>query len=244
MIGIIGGSGFYSFLNEYKEIEIETPYGKPSDKIALSEIDDVEVAFIPRHGKNHTFPPHLVPYKANLYAFKMLNIDTVLTTTACGSLRKDYQPGDFVVVDQFVDRTWGRDDTFFGIGNVKHTSMANPYDEHLREIAIDVLKYLGYRFHEKGTCVVIQGPRFSTKAESKWFSESGFDVIGMTQYPEVALANELGLRYLNITLVTDYDAGLEDDPNILPVSHEEVLKVFSDNVEKLKKVIKEIIKRL
>lgn len=122
--------------------------------------------------------------------------------------------------------------------------MAQPYDEQMREIAINVLEELGYRFHKKGTCVVIQGPRFSTLAESRWYSKMGFDVIGMTQYPEVALANELGIKYLNITLVTDYDAGLEDDPDIKPVSHEEVLRVFSENVEKLKKVIIEIIKRI
>lgn len=122
--------------------------------------------------------------------------------------------------------------------------MAQPYDEQMREIAINVLEELGYRFHKKGTCVVIQEPRFSTLAESKWYSKMGFDVIGMTQYPEVALANELGIKYLNVTLVTDYDAGLEDDPNIKPVSHEEVLRVFSENVEKLKKVIIEIIKRI
>lgn len=244
MIGIIGGSGFYSFLEEYEEVEIETPYGKPSDKIAISKIDDKDVAFIPRHGKKHIYPPHLVPYKANLYALKNMGVNKIISTTACGSLKKDIRPGDFVVVDQFVDRTWGRDDTFSNVGDVKHTTMAKSYDEDMRKVAIEVLNNLGFRFHEKGTCVVVQGPRFSTLAESRWFSKMGFDVVGMTQYPEVALANELGIRYLNITLVTDYDAGLEDDENVSPVSHEEVLKVFSENIERLQLVIKKIIKRL
>ncbi|WP_039764257.1 S-methyl-5'-thioadenosine phosphorylase [Caldicellulosiruptor sp. F32] len=244
MIGIIGGSGFYSFLENVEEIEIETPYGKPSDKIAISKVEGKEVVFIPRHGKIHIYPPHKVPYRANIYALKQLGVDKIISTTACGSLKKDIMPGDFVIVDQFVDRTWGREDTFSDIGNVKHTSMAQPYDEQMRKIAINVLEELGYRFHKRGTCVVIQGPRFSTLAESRWYSKMGFDVIGMTQYPEVALANELGIKYLNITIVTDYDAGLEDDPNIKPVSHEEVLRVFSANIEKLKTVIIEIIKRL
>ncbi|ADQ05071.1 methylthioadenosine phosphorylase [Caldicellulosiruptor owensensis OL] len=244
MIGIICGSGFYSFLENFEELEIETPYGKPSDKIAISTVEGKEVAFIPRHGKKHIYPPHKVPYKANVYALKQLGVDKIISTTACGSLKKEISPGDFVVVDQFVDRTWGRDDTFSYIGNVRHTLMAHPYDPEMREIAIKVLEELGFRFHKKGTCVVIQGSRFSTLAESRWYSKAGFDVIGMTQYPEVALANELRIRYLNITLVTDYDAGLEDDPDIKPVSHEEVLRVFSENVEKLKKVIIEIIKRI
>lgn len=244
MIGIIGGSGFYSFFSQGREVDIETPYGKPSDKITISEIEGKEVAFVPRHGKNHVYPPHLVPYRANIYAMKELGVEKIITTTACGSLKKEIEPGHFVIVDQFIDRTWGREDTFSEYGKVNHTSMAKPYDEHMRRIAKEVLDELGYPYHSKGTVVVIQGPRFSTLAESRWFSKSGFDVIGMTQYPEVALACELGLKYLNITLITDYDAGLEGQEGVEPVSHEEVLRVFNQNIEKLKNVIANIIKRL
>ncbi|MEZ0536057.1 S-methyl-5'-thioadenosine phosphorylase [Caldicellulosiruptoraceae bacterium PP1] len=243
-IGVFGGSGFYSFADNVTEIEIETPYGKPSDKISLVDIGDKVVAFLPRHGKNHQYPPHLIPYRANIYAMHMLGVKKIIAPTASGSLKPEIKPGDFVVCDQFVDRTWGRQDTFFEGPEVKHVSAAKPYCEYLRQIAINSAKDLKINIHEKGTVVVIQGPRFSTTAESRWYSKMGWDVINMTQYPECFLAKELGICYVNISLITDYDAGLEGRDDIKPVSEEEVYKVFNENNQKVKELIFEMIKRI
>lgn len=242
-IGVFGGSGFYSFLDNVQEIEIETPYGKPSEKISLAKIGNKTVAFLPRHDKNHSLPPHKIPYRANLYAMKMLGVQAIIAPTASGSLKVEYKPGDFVISDQFVDRTWGRADTFFEGPEVRHVSPAEPYDEKLRNLAVNVCKDLGIAVHDGGTVVVIQGPRFSTKAESRWFSKMGWDVINMTQYPECMLAKELGIPYTNIALITDYDAGLEGNPEVKPVTEEEVLRVFKDNNEKVKKVLYTMIEK-
>jgi 5'-methylthioadenosine phosphorylase len=241
-IGVFGGSGFYSFLDRVEEIEIDTPYGKPSDKIALAELDGKKVAFLPRHGKQHQYPPHLVPYRANIYAMKMLGVSKIIGPTASGSLQPHIKPGDFVVSDQFIDRTWGRNDTFFEGPDVRHTSIAQPYCPELRKIAIESGKELGITIHEQGTVVVIQGPRFSTTAESRWYSKMGWEVINMTQYPECYLAREQGMCYVNISLITDYDAGLEGRDDILPVTHEAVLEVFKENNEKVKNMIFGIIR--
>ncbi|WAM32820.1 S-methyl-5'-thioadenosine phosphorylase [Caldicellulosiruptor morganii] len=243
-IGVFGGSGFYSLEDGVQEIELETPYGKPSDKISLIEVAGKKVAFLPRHGKNHQYPPHLIPYRANLYAMKMLGVKKIIGPTASGSLKPEIKPGDFVVCDQFVDRTWGRKDTFFEGPEVKHISAAKPYCEYLRKIAIESAKELGITVHEKGTVVVIQGPRFSTTAESRWFSSMGWDVINMTQYPEVILAKELGICYVNISLITDYDAGLEGRDDIKPVTEEEVYRVFRENNDKVKKLIYRMIEKI
>lgn len=243
-IGVFGGSGFYSFLDDVEEIEIDTPYGKPSGPVAIATYEGKRIAFIPRHGKNHQFPPHMVPYRANLYAMKQLGVKKIIGPTASGSLQPHIKPGDFVVTDQFVDRTWGRKDTFFDGPETKHVSAAYPYCPELRKIAISAGKDLGITIHERGTVVVIQGPRFSTVAESRWFSKMGWEVINMTQYPECYLARELGICYANIALITDYDAGLEGRDDIVPVTHEDVLKVFQENNEKLKKMLFEIIRRI
>ena len=243
-IGVFGGSGFYAFLENVEEIEIDTPYGKPSDKIALATIGDKKVAFLPRHGKAHQFPPHLVPYRANLYAMQMLNVKKIIAPNACGSLQPHIKPGEFVICDQFVDRTTARKDTFFDGPEVKHISPADPYDETLRQLAIETAKELNIPVHEKGTVVVIQGPRFSTRAESRWFHKMGWEVINMTQYPESYLALELGIPYVNISLITDYDAGLEGRDDIKPVTHEAVLEVFNNNVDKVKKLIYKMIEKM
>ncbi|HHV95373.1 MAG TPA: S-methyl-5'-thioadenosine phosphorylase [Clostridiaceae bacterium] len=243
-IGVFGGSGFYSFLNNVEEIEIETPYGKPSDSIALAEFEGKRIAFLPRHGKKHQYPPHMIPYRANLYAMKELGVKKIIAPTSSGSLQPHIKPGDFVVCDQFVDRTSGRKDTFFDGPETKHISSAYPYCPYLRKLAIDTGKKLGITIHEKGTVVVIQGPRFSTVAESRWFSKMGWDVINMTQYPECYLARELGICYANISLVTDYDVGLEGHDDIKPVTHDEVLKVFNSNIEKVKSLLFEMIKSI
>ncbi|MCX8129976.1 MAG: S-methyl-5'-thioadenosine phosphorylase [Clostridia bacterium] len=243
-IGVFGGSGFYSFLDNIEEIEIETPYGNTSEKIAIAEYEGKRIAFLPRHGREHHLPPHMIPYRANLYAMKHLGVKKILAPTASGSLQPYIKPGDFVICDQFVDRTWGRKDTYYDGPETKHISAAHPYCPELRKLAIDTGKSLGITIHEKGTVVVIQGPRFSTVAESRWFSKMGWEVINMTQYPECYLARELGICYANIALITDFDAGLEGSEDIPPVTEEEVYKVFSENNDKVKKMLFEVIKKI
>jgi 5'-methylthioadenosine phosphorylase len=243
-IGVFGGSGFYSFLDNVLEVEVETPYGKPSDKIAIAKVGEKSVAFLPRHAKDHSLPPHMINYKANLYAMKMLGVKYIIAPTASGSLQVDYKPGDFVICDQFVDRTWGRKDTYFDGPETRHISPAEPYDESLRQLAVSVCRDMGITVHDRRTVVVIQGPRFSTKAESRWFSKMGWEVINMTQYPECMLAKELGIPYANISLITDYDAGLEGHPEVKPVTEDEVFRVFNENNEKVKRVLYTMIERL
>ena len=241
-IGIIGGSGFYQFLKG-KEVVIKTPFGQPSDKILISKYSGKEIAFLPRHGKKHQYPPHKINYRANLFAFKKLGVERVIAPCAVGSLKLEIKPGDFLICDQFVDRTKGRIDTFFDGPRVAHISMAEPYCPELREIAIKGCQKLKIPFYKKGTIVVIEGPRFSTKAESEFYSKTA-DIINMTQYPEVVLARELGMCYLNISLVTDYDVGLEGRKDIKPVTAQEVIRIFQKNNEKVKELILEIIKNL
>ena len=243
-IGVFGGSGFYSFLENVKEVKVETPYGAPSDLIAIGEYAGKKVAFLPRHGKLHQFPPHKIPYRANLWAMKSLGVKRIIAPTAVGSLQANIKVGDFVVTDQFIDRTSGRECTFYDGPITTHVSLAYPYCPELREIAINVLKELGYPFHPSGTVVVIQGPRFSTKAESEWFTKMGWDIINMTQYPEVVLARELEMCYVNIATVTDYDAGIVAGGDVEPVTQEMVAKKFVENTEKLKIIIKKMIERI
>lgn len=243
-IGVFGGSGFYSFLENIKEIDVDTPYGKPSDKIAIAEFEGKKIAFLPRHGKNHQYPPHMIPYRANLHAMHQLGVKKIIAPTASGSLQPHIKPGEFVICDQFVDRTWGRKDTYFDGPETKHISAAMPYCTELRKIAIASAKSMDIKVHERGTVVVIQGPRFSTVAESRWFSKMGWEVINMTQYPECYLARELGICYANIALITDFDAGLEGNDDIKAVTEDEVLRVFEENNEKVKKMLFEIIRRI
>ncbi len=243
-IGVFGGSGFYELLDHVKEIELETPYGKPSDKIAIAEISGKKVAFLPRHGKGHTLPPHKLPYRANIYAMKMLGVKALISPCSCGSLQKGIKPGDFVITDQFIDRTYGRAFTFFDGPEVKHISAAETYDSGLRSIAIASARELDIRVHEKGTIVVIQGPRFSTKAESKWFTDMGWDVVNMTQFPEGYLALEQDIPVVNVALVTDYDAGLVAEENIEPVTMDEVLRVLGENIDKVKSLIFKMIEKI
>lgn len=209
-IGVFGGSGLYSMegATVLEEIKVETPFGAPSDLITIVEIARKRVAFLPRHGRKHQYPPHKVPYKANIWAMKALGVERVLAPNAVGSLQRHIKPGDFVICDQFVDRTRHRDDTFFNGPITTHVSTADPYCPQLRAIAIEACRDLGIPHHERGTVVVIEGPRFSTKAESRWFTQMGWEVINMTQYPEVVLAREAELCYVNISIVTDYDTGL------------------------------------
>jgi len=243
-IGIFGGSGFYSLLDNVEEVTVETPYGAPSDEIAIAEIGGKRVAFLPRHGKRHQYPPHLINYRANLWAMKSLGVQQIIGPCAAGSLQPNVKPGEFVVIDQFVNRTWGRKDTFFEGPIVRHVPAAEPYCSRMRKTAISCAQKLGITVHETGTVVVIQGPRFSTKSESREYSKNGWEVINMTQYPEGWLARELGICYLNIALITDYDVGLEGNPDIKPVTHEEVLKVFNTNNDKLRNLLFAMIEDL
>ena len=243
-IGIFGGSGFYALLDNVEEIAVETPYGAPSDRIALAEVAGKTVAFLPRHGKHHQHPPHMINYRANLWAMKSLGVKQIIGPCAAGSLQPQIKPGDFVIVDQFVNRTWGRKDTFFDGPITTHLSAAEPYCSRMRELAIRSARQQGITVHPRGTVVVIQGPRFSTRAESKEFSRNGWEVINMTQYPEGWLARELGLCYINIALITDYDAGLEGHPEVKPVTHEAVLEVFNNNNERLKNLLFGMIEEL
>ncbi|MFZ5366204.1 MAG: S-methyl-5'-thioadenosine phosphorylase [Patescibacteria group bacterium] len=243
-IGIIGGSGFYGLAEDLREIELKTPFGWPSDKIALGKTAGREVAFLPRHGKRHQFPPHKIPYKANLWALKKLGVERVLSVTACGSLQKEIKRGDFVVLDQFVDRTRRTDISFYDGPETVHISTAYPFCPELSKIAYETGKKLKIKIHPKGTLVVIEGPRFSTRAESEWFTKMGWDAINMTGYPEVALARELELCYSSIALVTDYDVGIVAREKLAPVSTEEVIKVFGENIGKAKKLVEEMVGRI
>lgn len=241
-IGIFGGSGFYKFLDDIKEVYIDTPYGKTSDALMMGTIGSKKIAFMPRHGRNHSIAPHNVNYRANVWAMKEIGCKAVISPCAAGSLQKHVKPGDIVFCDQYVNWTNGRLDTFFDKTDIKHVSAAEPYCPKLRKLAIDCAKNLNYPIHEKGTVVVIQGPRFNTKAESAFFTNQGWEVINMTQYPEVHLVKELNMCPLNISLITDYDAGLVADCE--PVSHEAVMKIFEQNISKLQKLLFNIVENI
>ena len=244
-VGVFGGSGFYRLLEDVQHLEVDTPYGPPSDRIAVGELDGARVAFLPRHGARHTLPPAAINYRANLWAMKELGVERVIAPSAAGSLQPQVRPGHFVVCDQFVDRTWGRADSFHQTGpRVAHVSPADPYCPVLRELAVKTGREQGVIVHEGGTVVVIQGPRFSTRAESRWFSSMGWEVINMTQYPEVVLARELELCYVNVSLITDYDVGLEGMPDVPPVSVSEVEKVLASNNDRVRELILALVPRL
>ena len=240
-IGVFGGSGFYSLLDDVREIKVDTPYGPPSDSFFLATVGGRRVAFLPRHGRRHTLPPHKVPYRANVWAMRSLGVKAVISPCAAGSLQAYVEPGHFVVCDQFVDRTNGRDDTFFDGPIVSHVSSAEIYDPTLRQLAIDVIREHGITVHERGTVVVIQGPRFSTRAESRWFMDAGWEVINMTQYPEAYLCRELGMAVVNIALITDYDAGVIEGTEA--VTAHDVLSVFQENAARIQKVVLDMIGR-
>lgn len=243
-IGVFGGSGFYSFLEDVEEVAVDTPYGPPSDRVRLGKVAGKMIAFIPRHGSKHQIPPHRINYRANIFAMKELGVEQIIGPCASGSLQVDVKPGDFVLCDQFVDRTKGRIDTFYDGPISTHVSSAEPYCERMREVAAEVGGRQGLDIHKNGTVVVVQGPRFSTVAESRWFSNQGWQVINMTQYPEAYLARELEICYLNVSLITDWDVGLKDNPAIEPVTLDEVIKIFNANNEKLRRFLFELIPAL
>lgn len=243
-IGVIGGSGLYEIpgLKNIREYKIYTPYGMPSDNIIVGELAGRTVAFLPRHGRGHKIPPHRVNYRANIWALKSIGVKWIIAFSAVGSLREDYKPGDFVVPDQFIDMTKGiRPMTFFEGGVVAHVSMADPFCEHLRQVIIDAAKEIGgLTLHDKGTYICIEGPRFSTRAESRvWKEVFKADIIGMTLVPEVNLACEAQICYATVAMITDYDVWAEK-----PVTAEEVLKVMNENTVKAKKLLPKIIEKL
>lgn len=240
-LGVFGGSGFYSFLDDVETVEITTPYGSPSAPVAIGHIGDRSVAFIPRHGRRHEFVPHQIPARANLWAMRMLGVERVIGPCAAGSLRAEFAPGDFVVCDQLVDRTRGRADTFYDAGDAHHVSFADPYCAGLGAAAVSAGERVGVRMHANGTVVVVPGPRFSTRAESRWYRDQGWDVINMTQYPEAYLARELGMCYANISLITDYDTGVEGDDDVEPVTQDEVFRFFEDNVVHVRALLSELL---
>ncbi len=243
-IGIIGGSRFYSLLENSERANVDTQYGKPSDEITIGELAGKRVAFLPRHGARHTLAPHKVPYRANIDALSGLGVGRLIASSTVGSLVADYEPGDFVFFDQFVNMSHGREDTFFDSGKVAHVSTAEPYCPELRKIAAEAADALGLKYHSKGTVVIVNGPRFSTKAESRFFASQGFHAINMTQYPEVALAREKEMCYLGIGIVTDYDAGLEGRPDIKHVTFDAIDRIFASRVSDLKRLIPEIVSRV
>lgn len=242
-IGVIGGSGLYEIdgLSDAEPVTVETPWGAPSDTLVRGTIGDVTLVFLPRHGKGHRLTPTDVPYRANIDALKRLGCSDVLSISACGSLKEQYAPGDFVMVDQFIDRTFARNKTFFGPGMVAHVSMAEPVCSRLSGLAGDAAASIGAAVHRGGTYLAMEGPQFSSRAESHLYRQWGCDVIGMTNMPEAKLAREAELPYATIAMVTDYDCWREDSE---AVSVSNVLEVMKNNTDKAKKTLLALVENL
>jgi 5'-methylthioadenosine phosphorylase len=236
-IGVIGGSGLYAFLEDAHQVVVETPYGAPSDPLVLGTVHGREVAFVPRHGRDHRFPPHRIPYRANLWALRSVGVRQVLAPCAVGGLQPDLGPGALVVPDQLVDRTSGRAQTFHDTGAV-HVSFADPYCPVGRRVAVASADAAGWPATDGGTMVVVEGPRFSTRAESQWFARQGWSVVNMTGHPEAVLARELALCYTSVALVTDLDAGVEGGA---PVTQEEVFRFFGESTARLRALLYDVI---
>jgi 5'-methylthioadenosine phosphorylase len=241
-IGVIGGSGFYSFLDDAREVAVDTPFGPPSEPPLMGRIAGRSVAFLPRHGRDHRFPPHRVNYRANLWALRALGVRQVLGPCAVGSMRTDWGPGTLVVPDQVIDRTWGREHTVYGdIAHAVHVSFADPYCPRGRTTAIQAARTSQWPAQDGGTLIVINGPRFSSRAESRWHAAAGADLVGMTGMPEASIARELALCYTSLALVTDLDAGFEAGQG---VTHAEVMTVFAQSIDRLKSVVAQTVATL
>ena len=239
-IGVIGGSGLYALLDDVREVEVETPYGSPSDPLVVGEVAGRRVAFVPRHGADHRFPPHRIPYRANLWALRSLGVRQVLAPCAVGSLRPELGPGSLVVCDQLVDRTSGRAQTFWESGAV-HVPFADPYCPQGRATTVRLADEAGWPVTDGGTMVVVEGPRFSTRAESQWYAAQGWSVVNMTGHPEAVLARELALCYTAVALVTDLDAGVEGGSG---VTQQEVFRVFGENTARLRTLLLDVVAAL
>ena len=242
-LGIIGGSGLYELdgLEDRREERIETPWGDPSDALLRGRIGDVELVFLPRHSRGHRLTPTTVPYRANIDALKRAGVTDILSVSACGSLQETYAPGHFVMVDNFIDRTFAREKSFFGPGMVAHVSVAHPICERLSTLAGDAMQAAGGTVHRGGTYLTMEGPQFSTLAESKLYRQWGCDVIGMTNMPEAKLAREAELPYATIAMVTDYDCWHEE---VEAVSVTSVLEVMAGNTALAKKAIVKLAETL
>jgi 5'-methylthioadenosine phosphorylase len=240
-IGVIGGTGFYEFLDGAREVRVETPFGPPSDPLVIGELAGRQVAFVPRHGRDHRFPPHQIPYRANLWALRSVGVRQIVAPSAVGSLTADLGPGALVVPDQVVDRTRGRGHTFYDVGGAVHVGFADPYCPVGRSVAVAAAGATGWAPASSGTLVVIDGPRFSTRAESRWYAGQGWTIIGMTGQPEAGLARELALCYTTVALVTDTDAGVEEGEG---VTQDEVFAIFGANVARLRELIMTVIEGL
>ena len=243
-IGVFGGSGLRTFLDDVELVPVDTPYGAPSAAVAIGHVDGRGVAFMPRHGTSHELPPHRINYRANLWAFRSLGVQRVIAPCASGSLQPHVRPGDLVLCDQLVDRTSARRATFFDGPVTNHVSLADPYCDELRETIAGCARPGPLVTHDRGTVVVIEGPRFSTRAESRWFRSAGWDVVNMTQYPEVALARELGICYAAIAIVTDYDSGVDDLPDVRPVQQDQVFATFAENLPVVRRLLEATIAAL
>ena len=240
-IGIFGGPGIYDseLLQESKEISIDTPYGKTSDSITIGDYKGRKVAFMPRHGKKHAIPPHMINFRANIWAFKELGVTRILAPSAVGSLKEEFKPGDFALPSQFLDFTKSRIGSFSEDGRVIHISVAEPFCPELQEIVLQTAQSQNIKIHKNCTYVCIEGPRFSTKAESKFFRTAGADIIGMTLVPECQLAREAQICYVSISTITDYDVWAEK-----PVTAKEVLETLSKNVEITKKMLAVLLEKI
>jgi 5'-methylthioadenosine phosphorylase len=243
-IGVFGGSGFYELMEDGESVTVDTPFGLPSAPPMIGTVAGRQVAFLPRHGLRHELPPHRINYQANIWAMKSLGVDWIVAPCAVGSLQPNVRIGDFVVCDQFVDRTSGRADTFYDGPETTHVSSADPYSPVLRRLLVEGCHATGVPVHDGGTIVVIQGPRFSTRAESRWFAKEGWEVINMTAYPEAHLAREVEIAYANVALVTDYDAGMEGEPEVGSVTTGDVMAVLAQNNHRMVKLLDEVIPKI
>ncbi|WP_299930182.1 S-methyl-5'-thioadenosine phosphorylase [uncultured Pelagimonas sp.] len=240
MIGVIGGSGLYDIdgLEEATWVDVDSPWGTPSDQILTGSLNGVKMAFLPRHGRGHVHSPTTVPYRANIDALKRLGVTDVISVSACGSFREEYAPGHFVVVDQFIDRTFAREKSFFGTGCVAHVSVAHPTCPRLGEACFQAGLDAGITIHKGGTYLAMEGPQFSTLAESKMYREHwGADVIGMTNMPEAKLAREAELCYASIAMVTDYDSWHPDHGE---VDVNDIIKTLMGNSEKGRDMVRRL----
>ena len=250
VVGVFGGSGFYEFLEQTEDFVVDTPFGPTSSPVSVGLVAGHNVAFIARHGREHGYAAHRVPFRANVWAMHSMGVRSIIAPCSVGSLQPDIHPGQLVVVDQLVDRTWGRPDTFHDVGGpdhemgskgpVHHQSFGEPFDGPLRRALLLAGRRIGADVIDGGTMVVINGPRFSTRAESAWFRAMGWHVVNMTGYPEAVLAAELGIRYASVALVTDYDAGVDGHA---PVTMDEVFATMRSNVWRVRGLIVDAIER-
>ena len=240
-IGIVGGTGVYDpdIFQDVKDVKVFTPYGPPSPFVSIGYYKDLRIAFIPRHGRDHSIPPHRINYRANIFALKQLGVKRIISVSSVGSLQEQFKPGHFIFPDQFIDRTKRREDTFFEGAQVAHVSSADPFCPEIRKELTGAAEKNAIAAHDKATYVCIEGPRFSSRSESKLFRQWGADIVGMTMYPEVILAREAELCYACLAMVTDYDVWADK-----PVTAEEVSRVMKTNVQNAKKIILEVISNM